>query len=127
MAKQQIYQQRVLKLSSEYILWNKKDVHITLQEARDDQKLIPLFDSTAIRMIDICYKKQYSRRVYSGSSYKINSFRWEKATKFINMGKLRYESSDDLVPVIKEYFSSRLREGVSMKYEMKKILKEEGF
>ena len=53
MAKQQIYQQRVLKLSSEYILWNKKDVHITLQEARDDQKLIPLFDSNAIRMIDI--------------------------------------------------------------------------
>ena len=56
MAKQQIYQQRVLKLSSEYILWNKKDVHITLQEARDDQKLIPLFDSNAIRMIDIINK-----------------------------------------------------------------------
>ena len=78
-------------------------------------------------VIDICYKKQYSRRVYSHSSYKINSFRWEKATKFINMGKLRYESSDDLVPVIKEYFSSRLREGASMRYKMKKILKEEGF
>lgn len=78
-------------------------------------------------VIDICYKKQYSRRVYSHSSYKINSFRWEKATKFNNVGKLRYESSDDLVPVIKEYFSSRLREGASMRYKMKKILKKEGF
>ena len=47
-------------------------------------------------VIDICYKKQYSRRVYSHSSYKINSFRWEKATKFINMGKLRYESSENI-------------------------------
>lgn len=53
MAKQQIYQQRVLKLTSKYILWNKKDVQITLQEARDEQKLIPLFDSNTIRMIDI--------------------------------------------------------------------------
>lgn len=53
MAKQQIYQQRVLKLSSEFILWNKKNVHITLQEARDEQKLIPLFDSDTIRKIDI--------------------------------------------------------------------------
>lgn len=53
MAKQQIYQQRVLKLTSKYILWNKKNVQITLQEARDEQKLIPLFDSNTIRMIDI--------------------------------------------------------------------------
>lgn len=53
MAKQQMYQQKVLKLSSDYILWNNKDVHISIQEAREDQKLIPLFDSNTIRMIDI--------------------------------------------------------------------------
>ena len=52
MSKQQIYQQRILKLSSEYILFHKKDVHLTLQQAREEQNLIPLFDSEAIRMID---------------------------------------------------------------------------
>ena len=53
MAKQLMYQQRVFKLTSDFILWNNKDVYISWKEARDDQKLIPLFDSNTIRIIDM--------------------------------------------------------------------------
>ena len=53
MAKQLMYQQRVFKFTSDFILWNNKDVYISWKEARDDQKLIPLFDSNTIRIIDM--------------------------------------------------------------------------
>lgn len=52
MAKQQIYQQMILKLSSEDILHNNKNMYITPQEARETQRLIPVFDNNVIRMID---------------------------------------------------------------------------
>lgn len=52
MSKQLMYQQKILKLTSDYILWNNKDVHITWSQARNEQKLVPLFDSNTIRMID---------------------------------------------------------------------------
>ena len=42
----------ILKLSSDDILRNGKDMYISPQEARETQRLIPIFDNNVIRMID---------------------------------------------------------------------------
>ena len=63
-------------------------------------------------IIDICETEEYKRKVISTSSYRRNRVRWETATKFVKKDELVYKSPSELVPVIKNYFSAKLREGI---------------
>lgn len=50
--KSKMYQQYILKLNSSKILKTKKDLKITLKEARQNEELVSLGDSNCLRMID---------------------------------------------------------------------------
>ena len=50
--KSKMYQQYILKLNSSKILKTKKDLKITLKEARQNKELVSLGDSNCLRMID---------------------------------------------------------------------------
>ena len=50
--KSKMYQQYILKLNSSKILKAKKDLKITLKEARQNKELVSLGDSNCLRMID---------------------------------------------------------------------------
>lgn len=67
-------------------------------------------------VIDICETEEYKRKVTITSSYRRNKTKWETASKFVKIGELKYDNDYELVSVIKEYFSSKLREGVIRKY-----------
>ena len=66
--------------------------------------------------IDIFKTEKYKRKVTVKSSYRRNRTKWETASRFVKIGELKYDNDYELVPIIKEYFSSKLREGVIRKY-----------
>ena len=68
-------------------------------------------------VIDICKTEKYRRKITIESSYRRNRTRWETASRFVKIGELMYSDSSELVPVVRDYFSSKLREGVVRKYK----------
>lgn len=52
MAKQQMYQQFIYKISSERIIKADKNLKLTLKQARENEEIISLADSNCLRMID---------------------------------------------------------------------------
>ena len=63
-------------------------------------------------VIDVCETEEYRRKIVVTSSYRKNRTRWETATRFVKKDELPYTDINDLISVIKTYFSSKLREGV---------------
>ena len=70
--------------------------------------------------IDICITEKYNRKVKCESSYRRNSYYWQKSSRFINVDILKY-SDNNLILTIKNYFSERLREGIAIKYSKRTI------
>jgi len=69
--------------------------------------------------IDICITEEYNRKVKRESSYRRNSYYWQKSSRFINVNILKY-SDNNLILTIKNYFSEKLREGIAIKYSKRR-------
>lgn len=70
-------------------------------------------------LVDICEVEEYNRKIKYDSLYHKNRYIWHMATRFINIDSLKYENKEDLVSVIREYFSSKLREGIIRNYNVR--------
>ena len=70
-------------------------------------------------LVDICEVEKYNRKIKYDSLYHKNRYIWHMSTRFINIGSLKYEDKEDLVSVIREYFSSKLREGIIRNYNVR--------
>lgn len=69
--------------------------------------------------IDICITEKYNRKVKRESSYRRNSYYWQKSSRFINVDILKY-SDNNLILTIKNYFSGKLHEGIAIKYSKRR-------
>ena len=65
--------------------------------------------------IDVCVTEMYNRRIKNNSTHCRKCY-WQKATKFVKIETLKYSDNQQLVSVIKEYFSKQLQKAVINKY-----------
>ena len=66
-------------------------------------------------LIDVCVTEMYNRRIKNNST-NCGKCYWQKATKFVKIETLKYSDNQQLVSVIKEYFSKQLQKAVINKY-----------
>lgn len=93
------------KLSSPYLIMMKFASDITA----------PFTMFIKENSIDVCVTEMYNRRIKNNSTHCRKCY-WQKATKFVKIETLKYSDNQQLVSVIKEYFSKQLQKAVINKY-----------
>lgn len=63
----------------------------------------------------MCVTEMYNRRIKNNST-NCGKCYWQKASKFVKLETLKYSDNQQLVSVIKEYFSKQLQKAVINKY-----------